>query len=133
MTSWYIGTFLPDGVTEQVSDLFREDRVRGAGRVVVVAVREKKSTGEVRQLCSHTVMIEFLLRCLCVKWNGTRGREVTRTETEMEMGNVPPEITCVSEGGGIDETVCLRVVEDGSERGVGVPDPSLYLEKRVFM
>ena len=92
MTSWYIGAFLPDGVTEQVSDLFREDRVRGAGRVVVVAVREK-STGEVRQLCSHTVMIEFLLRCLCVKWNGTRGREVTRTETEMEMGNVPPEIT----------------------------------------
>ena len=42
MTSWYIGTFLPDGVTEQVSDLFRKDRVRGAGRVVVVAVREKK-------------------------------------------------------------------------------------------
>ena len=51
MTSWYIGTFLPDGVTEQVSDLFREDRVGGAGRVVVVAVREKR-TGEVRQLCS---------------------------------------------------------------------------------
>ena len=76
-------------------------------------------------------MIEFLLCCLRVKWNGTRGREATRTETKME--NVPPEVTCVSEGGGIDETVCLRVVEDGSERGVGVPDPSLYLEKRVFM
>ena len=107
--------------------------MRGAGRVVVVAVREK-STGEVRQLCSHTVMIEFLFRCLCVKWNATGGREATRTETEMdtEMENVPPEVTCVSEGGGIDETVCLRVVEDGSERGVRVPDPSLYLEKRVL-
>ena len=55
------------------------------------------------------------------------GREETRTETEME--NVPPEVTCVSEGGGIDEIVCLRVVEDGSERGVGVPDPGLYLQK----
>ena len=65
-----------------------------------------------------------------MKWNGTGGREATRTETEME--NVPPEVTCVSEGGGIDKTVCLRVVEDGSERGVRVPDPSLYLEKRVL-
>ena len=45
----------------------------------------------------------------------------------------PPEVTCVSEGGGIDETVCLRVVEDGSKRGVGVPDPSLYLQKGVSM
>ena len=69
-----------------------------------------------------------------MKWNGTRGKEATRTETEMEMEmeNVPPEVTCVSEGGGIDETVCLRLVEDGSERSVGVPNPSLYLEK-VFM
>ena len=75
-------------------------------------------------------MIEFLLCCLRVKWNGTRGREATRTETKME--NVPPEVTYVSEGGGIDETVCLWVVEDGSERGVGVPDPGLYLEKRVL-
>ena len=45
MTSWNRGAFLPDGVTEQVSDMFREDRVRGAGRVVVVAVRERKKYG----------------------------------------------------------------------------------------
>ena len=83
MTSWYIGAFLPDGVTEQGSDLFREDRVCGAGRVVVVAIREKIREKFV-SYAVNTVMIEFLLCCLCVKWNGTGGREATETEMEME-------------------------------------------------
>ena len=46
---------------------------------------------------------------------------------ESAVVDSPPEVTCVSVGGGIDESVLRRIVQNGRESGVGVPDPCLRL------
>lgn len=43
------------------------------------------------------------------------------------MVSVPPEVACATEGRVVDETVCLRVVENRSERRVRIKDPGLHL------